>query len=150
MLLVALKVVVGQSHHIAPRHQRFEADRRALEFDPNIRAPALRFGDVDQDGLGRDGFSNLFGQCFREPRLDGASRELIEEEIPQPGVELECTRPDLNGPLVDVAVAQGPRQAPRGGGHRVGGEARQERVVVMSDQLVRLQCACDEGFLGGA
>ena len=30
VLLVALKVVVGQSHHIAPRHQRFEADRRAL------------------------------------------------------------------------------------------------------------------------
>ena len=30
------------------------------------------------------------------------------------------------------------------------GEARRGRVVVMSDQLVRLQCACDEGFLGGS
>src|SRR5215213_315905 len=126
VLFVALEVVVSQSNDVAPRHQWFEADRRALEGDPDIRAPALRFGNVDQDRLGRDRFPDLFGQCRGEPRLDVATRQRIEEKIPQSGVQLEGTRSDLDGSLVDLTVAQSARQALRSGGHRLGGEALQE------------------------
>ena len=90
---------------LAAEPSTFEADRWRVKGDPDIRAPTLRFGDVDQDRLGRNRFSDLLGQCSGEPRLDLASYQGVEEEITQSGVELEGTRPDLNGPLVDLAVA---------------------------------------------
>src|SRR5690242_2571005 len=61
MLLEALEVVVTQANHLAPGHEASKADRRTLEPDPDVGAPAFWFGNIDQDGLVRqivseDGF----------------------------------------------------------------------------------------------
>src|SRR5215207_1413044 len=109
VLLISLKVVVRQSHDVAPRHQGVEADRRPLKGDPDIRAPAFGFGDVDQDRLDWYGLSDRLGQRRRDAHLDVAPRQWIEEQVPKSAVELDRTRANFDGSLVDLTVAQAAR-----------------------------------------
>ena len=136
MLFVALEVVVAEADDLAPGHQGSEADRRRVEADPDVGPPLLRFGDVDQDRLGRDRSPEQVRQPGGQPELDVAAGGRVEVEVAEAGVELDGAGADLDRPLVDPALAEGRGQGARRRRHPLRAEEGEERGVVVVGQFL--------------
>src|SRR5215218_1390421 len=73
VFLETLEVVVAETDHLTPGHQAAKADWRLLEPDPDVGAPAFRFGNVDQDRLVRQGLAQDDFQPAGHTELDRAA-----------------------------------------------------------------------------
>ena len=137
MLLEPLEVVVAESDHLAPGHQAAEADRRPLEPDPDIGAPAFRLGNVDQDRLIRQRLAEQRFQPAGHAELDRPAPRRGVIERADAGIEIGCLGADLDRALVDLAPVERIRQAARGFRHAEAQHQRQQRGVVVVGQLAR-------------
>ncbi len=149
VFLVALEIFVTEADNIAPMHQVVEPDRGCIEDDPDIGSPCFRLGNVDQDSLGRGFGAGHAIELIDERQFDGAPASGIEEESAEVRVQFTGTGTYLDRSLMDRSGAKGSGQSPGSVRHAGFAEKGNERGIIVSGQLIRIDRAGDQSLLNG-